>query len=441
MVLRDWQVQIADEWLDPATRLLVWTCARGNAKSTTAAGLGLHHIVEGPLGATAAVVATDERAAARILRTATLMVERSPSLAKRVTPYADRLVCPRTGGELLVLPAEARRVEGGDFSAALCDEVGLMERDVWESTLLSLKRPGARALAIGTPSPPAWRERAPLFDLVTEGRLGLDPSLRLIEYGSDPTHDITCEHCWESANPGLDDLLDRDHLRSSLPPKTRRHEYERARLARWIDGAGIESWLPPGAWAACEDAHGIPDGADVVLALDGSFNQDTTALVVCTVSPRPHLAVAGLWSAPEGDGDWRVPVLAVEEAIREACRRWSVREVCADPFRWQRSLEVLAAERLPVVEFPQTAARMSPATTALREAVINRQVTHDGNADLAAHVANAVLRDDARGVRITKASKHSRRRIDLAVASVMAHSRATHYGLRPKPRRKVVTFR
>jgi phage terminase large subunit-like protein len=44
-----------------------------------------------------------------------------------------------------------------------------------------------------------------------------------------------------------------------------------------------------------------------------------------------------------------------------------------------------------------------------------------------------VLRVDACGSRIVKESKHSRRRIDLAVAAVMAHSRVVELVRRPAP--------
>jgi hypothetical protein len=58
-----------------------------------------------------------------------------------------------------------------------------------------------------------------------------------------------------------------------------------------------------------------------------------------------------------------VPVVQVEDAIRAACVRWRVLEVAAHPYRWQRSLEVLDGDGLPVHEFFQNAARMGPATT------------------------------------------------------------------------------
>jgi hypothetical protein len=85
----------------------------------------------------------------------------------------------------------------------------------------------------------------------------------------------------------------------------------------------------------------------VVLALDGSFNQDATALVACEVGETPHLDVAGLWEPPVGRPDYRVPIFDVEDAIRSACRRWNVRTIVADPFRWARSLQLLEGEGLP----------------------------------------------------------------------------------------------
>jgi phage terminase large subunit-like protein len=67
------------------------------------------------------------------------------------------------------------------------------------------------------------------------------------------------------------------------------------------------------------------------------------------------------------------------------------------------------------------------------EAVVEGTITHSGDRRLSKHVANAVLRTDSRGARIVKESKHSKRRIDLAVAAVMAHSRAVELARRPAP--------
>jgi hypothetical protein len=167
------------------------------------------------------------------------------------------------------------------------------------------------------------------------------------------------------------------------------------------------------------------DGATVVLALDGSFSNDSTALVVASVGDEPHVDVAGVWERPtKADEQWRVDILAVEDAVREACRRWQVAEIVVDPFRWARTMQVLADEGLPVVEFPQSPARMVPATQRFYESVINHKITHSGDVSLSRHVGNCVVKVDARGSRVSKETRGSPRKIDLAVAAVMAVDRA-----------------
>jgi phage terminase large subunit-like protein len=199
----------------------------------------------------------------------------------------------------------------------------------------------------------------------------------------------------------------------------RENAFRRYWLGQWV---GVDdAWLPDGSWAACADATKlISDGAEVVLAFDGSFNGDTTVLTVATVDQRPHVDLVELWE-PAGA---QVPIVDVEQAIRQACRRWRVLEIAADPFRWARSLQLLDGEGLPILEYPQSPGRMTPATARFYEAVVNGQLTHSGDSRLARHVANAVLREDARGARLAKERKDSPRRIDAAVAAVMAHDRA-----------------
>lgn len=219
--------------------------------------------------------------------------------------------------------------------------------------------------------------------------------------------------------------MDLDAIAESYSdPQTSAAEWERYWFNRPVSLQG--AWLSQKAWDECFDPRPVPDGVDVVLALDGSFNGDSTALAVVEVGEFPHLSVAGLWEKPAEDHEWRVPILDVEEAIRTAFVRWRVVEITADPARWARSLEVLAGEGLPVTEFPQSPSRMTPATQRFTDMVNQRQLTHDGNPALSRHVSNAVLKNDARGVRIYKETKSSPKKIDLAVAAVMAVERAVN---------------
>jgi phage terminase large subunit-like protein len=52
---------------------------------------------------------------------------------------------------------------------------------------------------------------------------------------------------------------------------------------------------------------------------------------------------------------------------------------------------------------------------------------------LARHVANAILREDSRGARLAKETKDSPRRIDGAVAAVMAVHRAAELAGASRP--------
>ena len=140
------------------------------------------------------------------------------------------------------------------------------------------------------------------------------------------------------------------------------------------------------------------------------------------------MEVLGHWEAPLGDPHWRTPVDEVKRTIKEACDRFTVKELAADPYRFEQSLMELAEDGLPVVEYPtNSVARMVPATTAFYEAAVDGKISHDGNQALARHISNAILKEDARGGRITKENRSSKRRIDLAVAAVIAHHRAVAY--------------
>ena len=111
-------------------------------------------------------------------------------------------------------------------------------------------------------------------------------------------HPPDCTHCWELANPALDDFLHRDALHALLPPKTRESTFRRARLCQFAtDTDG--TFLPAEVWNGLSTGKGVPDGAEVVIALDGSFSDDTTALLVGTVSTEPHFDVLAVWERPD----------------------------------------------------------------------------------------------------------------------------------------------
>ena len=59
------------------------------------------------------------------------------------------------------------------------------------------------------------------------------------------------------------------------------------------------------------------------------------------------------------------------------------------------------------------------------DAIIDGRITHTGDPALVRHFRNAVLREDSRGgARITKDRRGSTKKIDAAIAAIIAHHRA-----------------
>jgi phage terminase large subunit-like protein len=81
---------------------------------------------------------------------------------------------------------------------------------------------------------------------------------------------------------------------------------------------------------------------------------------------------------------------------------------------------------LPVIEFPSTSpSRMVSACQKFYTSVTEQTLTHDGDALLERHLSNSVVKIDRLGPRIVKEHRGSPRKIDAAVAAIIAFDRAT----------------
>jgi phage terminase large subunit-like protein len=190
----------------------------------------------------------------------------------------------------------------------------------------------------------------------------------------------------------------------------------------------MEAWLPAGAWDALEPAAVPEDGARVVLGFDGSYTDDSTALVGCTVPDDgpPAVFVVDVWESAGKPPGWTVPRESVDAAVDAAMRRWDVVEFAADPPKWESEMERWEERYGDVVVRFDTfsRARMAPACNRFYAAVTEQNLVHDGSEVLARHLGNAVTKQTPQGTVIVKDSKSSPRKIDAAVACVIAHDRA-----------------
>ncbi|MFE3657268.1 terminase [Streptomyces sp. NPDC059165] len=255
-------------------------------------------------------------------------------------------------------------------------------------------------------------------------------------YGDSSDHDDGCVLHSPPCPPGWSPIerLVGDFWDTSNDPQVMRSDF-----LNQITHA-TDSWLAQPEWAACSDAGRIvADGESITLGFDGSRARargvtDATALVGCRVSDG-HVFLLGCWEQPEGPaGDnWRVPVLEVLATVEEAFSRYRVVGFYADPAKWEghvadwearwgSGLGVKATRDHPV-EWWMTGGRSNLIVRALdkfHSAVLDKELSHDGSSTLARHILNARRRKGRSGIQIMKEHPDSARKIDAAVAAVLA---------------------
>ena len=439
--LRPFQKRIIRGAFGKGVRTGLVSMPRGNAKTALAAMLALAELFAGPESAEVLVVASDQRQAMILFRMAVRMIQLSPELAERCHVYQDRIEFPERGSRLVPLPAEPDALHGWDPSLLVVDELHVVTRDVWEAvTSASGKRPESLTLAISTP---AASTDSIMWELVKHGRTGDDKSFYLIEFSAPDGCAVDDREAWKIANPAAScrpPFLDLEAL-AAVRRTMREPVFRQLRLGQWV--AGVDSWLPHGAMEELADPTRVVDrGERVVLGFDGSASGDSTALIGCTVGPDPHLFVVGLWENP-GDKRWRVPRSQVLDRMAWAFQEYDVVELAADPWGWRTELEDMAerfgADR--VTEWNTGyKARMAPATDRMYQAVTERALSNDGDPGMLAHFTHCVATSTSVGDVITKDKRNSPRKIDAAVAAIVAFDRAAYHTRKKKKRGRVAAF-
>lgn len=388
---------------------------KGNAKSSLAALIALHHLqaVKAPyvlLGAgsrdQAAVVYGIARELSEHPAVADLFVRRHLEL--RVD-----------GGLLRVVASDGGLAHGPTPSLSICDELWAhKDGTLYEAMRTALvKRPDAKLL-ITTTAPrtvetPLGRVRArALAGAVKRRGVFTDArarGLRLIEWGAAPDDDLDDPKLAKACNPASwisEEVL--AEQREALP----RSVYAQFHLD--VMGAGDGMWLPVGAWHACLDTgYRVEPGEPVWAGVDIGGSRATTAVVAVTKDIR----VADV-TILEGDD----AVLRVPDVLVDLAGRFELREVAYDPWRFQG--EALRLERdhgLVMVRFDQSHTRMTIASEGLHAAVVERRLRHHGDRRLDQHVASAAAKQTGRGWRLVKADDAP---IDAVIALAMAVERA-----------------
>jgi phage terminase large subunit-like protein len=446
-ILRPWQKDLLlhlyaerEDGLLKHRRALIGI-ARKNGKSALIASLVLEQLVLGVNGGQIYSAAADKEQARIIFKTVKKMIELEPELKDILEVYQNTIYNPLTGSVYRALSSEAYTKEGLNSTFIVIDELHAQpNRELYDVLSLSMgarEEPMLVAITTAGSKYDSNGKDSVCYDMynrgvqIAKGEVE-DPSFFFAWWQGNEKLNYKDPENWHLANPSFGDILSPEDMESAVL-LTPENEFKTKRLNMWVSTG--QAWIPSDAWEALTlKNRGAIKGEDVVLAFDGSFSNDATAIIGWYLGgEKPHLKIVGLWEIPEVDPDpmWTVPIAEVEKTIIDAYRDKDTNtiEICFDPARWARTFMILEEQGMPIISYPNSAERMVPATQKFYEAIMNQSFTHDGDPRLARHIANTVTKTSSRGLMVAKAT--NKRKIDAAVAAIFGYDRAT--APKPKP--------
>ena len=214
----------------------------------------------------------------------------------------------------------------------------------------------------------------------------------------------------EDGQPGL-----MAHRRCSPRPAGGRPRPGVPSLPCWpVDSQG-GSLATPRGWQACVGEPELVPGTNIWIGVDvgGGGQEGDTAVV--WISEQLHVGCQ-VFSGEDG-------VLQARDLIEELAERYRIEEVAFDPWRAAQIAQELEQRGVRCSAFPQTDARMIPASKGLHRAIVERRLVLPADDVLASHASHAVARQSRRGWRLDRPSRAAGENIDAIVALAMALDR------------------
>jgi phage terminase large subunit-like protein len=451
-VLEDWQKRLilelfTVEWYEEEQawlRRYRWALigvGKKNGKTELAAALALYLLLfdeeEAPLIVCAA--ASNEQADL-VFGAARVMCESSPTLAALTEIFAAQILVPqRPGARLLRVSAVAGTNDGKNIHGLICDELhewtGPQGKAVWD-TLTNGTGAREQPLIIQITTA-GWDQESICYQQYSRGqailaaqRAGQPHDRRFFFrwWEAEDGADYRDEATWRACNPNYNVTVRSSFYRDQLTKKTE-NVFRRYYCNQWTESE--ERWLGVGVWEACElppwqfaPRAGLAEGEPTWVAIDASTKHDTTCVGWAQWRDGRLCAKFRLWERPlGGDGKpvaaWKIPIEEVKDTVRNLCRDFNVIHVGYDPQFLTWVADELTIEGLPMLEVPQTDARMVPAAQTFYAYIHEGIFGHDGDPDVARHLRNTVA--ISRGVNgaFRLAKTKARKPMDAAIVAAM----------------------
>lgn len=466
--LLPWQqaiIYILFGWLRKATGLRRFRTgyvevARKNGKSHMAAGVGLYMLdMDGEYAAEVYSAATKHDQAKIVHTAAKQMVNGSPVLKRFIKVYKDSLSVEETRGSVFrPLSADYGSMDGLNVSCAIIDELhahkGRELYDVLDTATGAREQPLILSITTaGVARESICREMHDYTKNILNGVIK-DETFFGIIYTLDDSDDWADPGVWVKANPSLGAALTHEELteqaQKAKNSAASRNAFLRYRMNVWTSAS--TGWLKWEAWEASAGKVNEKEleGCACYVGMDLSTTRDISA--VCLAFPQEDGTIKAIWRyfLPEDDieergridrapySEWARPEQGwlmltqgnvidydfIEEEIKHLAERYNILEVAYDPYNATQLVNHLIEGGLTCVNMRQGFLSLSPATKGLEAAIMRREFHHGNNPITNWMIPNCeVVLDAAGNIKLDKAARSARRKIDGVVAAIMAYSR------------------
>lgn len=434
--------------------------ARKNGKTFLGAVIGIYlTYADGEAGAEVYSVATKRDQARLCHNDALQIIKNSPALKNVFTVLRDNISIESTASKFEPLGRDSSSLDGLNVHGAIMDEVHAwkirMLWDVIETATGARQQPLIVAITTA-----GFNRQTICWDLhvylkkILSGLIVDDEFFGMI-FTLDDEAELDDESAWIKANPNLGVSIKVDELRNKIKrakeTPSQLNAVLRLRLNMWTQAE--TRWMHPEKWAACKDG-GVEEnlvGRRCYGGLDLSSTTDISSLVLVFPPVEPdgfYDVLCRFWipkdNMLERSRRDRVPYDAfvrdgfvtvtpgnvidyawIIDRITKDAELFDLQEIAFDRWGATKIMQDIEEIGLPVVQFGQGFASMSPPMKELEKLIISKRLGHGGNPVLSWMADNVVSKEDPAG-NIKPDKSKSIEKIDGIVALIMGLDRALH---------------
>jgi phage terminase large subunit-like protein len=392
----------------------------------------------------------------------------SEELRKLFLAQANAILCPSVGGRIERVAGDGDSNHSLDPHVVVCDELHVWrtpkQRENWRAlTTAQGGRTDPLILAISTEGDGDDNELAQLLERIEadEATERERRTPQLTVYRNRDAGELVFKYAIGSKAT----LADLDEFVGANPASWRTRERIARDLAgRRVDdqtklrlygnrrGGGAGRWISDERWEESYSLDEIPEGAPIVVGVDGARTRDTTAVGWAWLRDDGRVLVRSrVWSTrDDAPHDVYVPGRLDNNLARDFIRDVLMEEhetslLFYDERYFSTQADDLSADGMTVVEMHQGKPEMNAAWDEFYEAVhegLVPRVLHNGDRVLRAHVQAAGGVKTERGWKVSKIERKGPREkpIDALAAVVMARYGTVHFSDFRKPKHYILGF-